>query len=337
MTLTSTAATIASTLSRFAMTRRRHLRAALTAGMVFLCLMPLAARQQSAKVTFKGIVRDARTDQPIAGAQVTLTNMTEPPSSSDARKPTAVNTNTNGEFAMSLDAQVRSGYRLSVGGNGYVRNETTLGMVPGETKDDIVVRMVQTASIRGHIGTTTGQPVAGISVQIQRRHYNDNGAITFTTVATTKTNDLGDYRAYFVTPGRYYVKAGPLGINLDDLFGFDYAGRQGRNEVTGNYPPTFFPGVVDASKAVAVELAHGADVRGIDFTVRPRTCRSRYHPCRRYCRHCLSGHIHHRSRQSRGTGRLEERFSDRHMDDWRNTRAFVQWRKASRTWSTLAE
>lgn len=270
MTQTTTDATIVSTLSRFVMTPRRHLRAALTAWVLFQCVMLLAARQQPAKVTVKGVVRDARTDQPIAGAQVTLTSLTPPPSSSGAAKPPAITTNSDGEFSLDTDIPVFGGYRFSVGSNGYVRHETTLYLNPGETRSAMVVRMAQTASISGHISTTIGQPVAGIRVQIQRRHYNNSGAITFTTVATIQTNDLGDYRAYWVTPGRYYVSTPPNSLVDGGAFGFDNAVRQGINGMRENYPQTFFPGVADVSKAVAVELAPGTDVRGIDFTMPPQ-------------------------------------------------------------------
>jgi hypothetical protein len=228
-------------------------------------------------VTVQGIVRDDATNDPITDARVTLSPQDSPtPSKEDL----VVDTGESGAFALELDLATFRGYRINVGKNGYARHEETLYLSPGQAKNDMVIRMARTASISGHISTTTGQAVAGISVQIQKKNYNYDGALTYSTVATTKTNDLGDYRAYAVTPGRYYVSAlGGRASILGAAFDFDYAFLQGINEIQENYPQTFFPGVSDASKAVALELKAGAEVRGIDLTMpkqnRPYSVRGR--------------------------------------------------------------
>jgi hypothetical protein len=79
--------------------------------------------------------------------------------------------------------------------------------------------------------------------------------------ATVETSDLGEYRAYWITPGRYYLSAwggsdGPLPWRFD-----------GRNGMLENYPETFFPGVTDISQARVVDLEEGADLRAVDFTL----------------------------------------------------------------------
>jgi hypothetical protein len=264
------AGTMAFTFSLLAMTRRRLFRDLLIAWMLFQCAAVGGARQQPSKATLQGVVRDAATNEPITEARVTLSPQI---SSTPPQPELTVDTDGNGEFTLEWEVAAFGGYRFNVAKNGYARHEATLYLSPGQIKNGMVVQMPRTGSISGHISTTTGQPVAGIDVQIQRRKYSEDGTMAFSTATITKTNELGDYRAYSVTPGRYYVSTRPplTGIgNAADAFSFDFSVRQGLNAVQENYPQTFFPGVSDVSKAVIVELAQGGEVRGIDFTMPPQ-------------------------------------------------------------------
>ena len=254
------------------MTLPRQFRTFLVSCTLLACVTLQAAAQEPAKAIVKGVVRLARNDEPIAGVRVTLTSTTTAPATRpDAVIPPAAvaTTDRNGEFAlMGVDA---GSYRFSAGMNGYVLYGSTFVVTAGQTKDDIVVRLMQTASISGHVSSQSGKPVAGLTVQLQRRIYNANGAVSFSTIATAQTNDLGDYRAYWVIPGRYFVTTKPgggTGLLIEDFAAnFDNATRRGVNDVPENYPQIFFPGVDDLSKAVAVDLTEGADIRGIDFTM----------------------------------------------------------------------
>ena len=141
-------------------------------------------------------------------------------------------------------------------------NGNAFGLTAGETKNDITILMMQTATISGHVSSETGKPVSGISVQIQQRFYSANGTVSYSTIATAQTNDLGDYRAYWVNPGRYYISTAKGGGNIITLLGdaaidFDNSVRRGMNNVSETYPQTFYPGVADISKASSVELEEG--------------------------------------------------------------------------------
>src|SRR5207253_2987107 len=80
--------------------------------------------------------------------------------------------------------------------------------------------------------------------------------------------DLGEYRLYWITPGKYFLRA-------------DYPAEQGGglrspNEFVGPaedaYVPSYYPGTSDPASASAIELLPGALMSAIDLTmVRTKT------------------------------------------------------------------
>jgi 5-hydroxyisourate hydrolase-like protein (transthyretin family) len=124
-----------------------------------------------------------------------------------------------------------------------------------------------TGTISGRIrDSLTGRPLAGISVALLRRDYSSTGQETLQSDVTVQTNDLGEYRMYWVKPGRYYVAA-------------DGTGRPSSfnsNAVHIKYGFSFYPGGDDIERATVVDIQSAGDVTGIDFTlVRPASYRIR--------------------------------------------------------------
>jgi protocatechuate 3,4-dioxygenase beta subunit len=239
---------------------------------IILWIAGSALSQDPAKAGIQGVVKLARTGEPIVGARVSLSSaapQTVPVRETNPTPLATATTDRDGKFM--LDGIEPGPYRFSVGNNGYVRYDSArIDLTAGQLMNDIVVRMTQTAAVSGRITSTNGKLVAGLSVQLLRRTYNASGIPTFSTIATVQTNDLGEYRAYWITPGRYFVSANGRGggVSIMDAGGeFDNAVQRNRNEVAETYPQTFFPGVADISQAYVVDLQEGVEVRGIDLSV----------------------------------------------------------------------
>jgi hypothetical protein len=139
------------------------------------------------------------------------------------------------------------------------RPGTPLNIVEGQVLKDVVFKLIPAGAVSGRITDATGEPIAGLNVQLVRSAYDQNGKRTFQTVDSARTNDRGEYRIYWVTSGRYFVKADPGPI---------FPGFPGRNEVVEpGYVLTFYPSTTDASTAVSIEVQPGAELSAVDFSV----------------------------------------------------------------------
>jgi len=157
-------------------------------------------------------------------------------------------------------------YRVSVSLNGYVKQEygqhgfsgqgTTLTLTRGEAMKDMVVRLTRAGNIYGRITDDSGQPAAGVPMQLIKVSYNQGGMRTFQTAGTARTNDRGEYRLYWLTPGRYYLAAGtPQGPPSGSAPG----GNPSPNESGDTYVFTYYPGTMDLSRATSIEVKPGSE------------------------------------------------------------------------------
>jgi len=176
-------------------------------------------------------------------------------------------------------------YKVMFSGSGYAKQDygqRTIGaggvpltLSPGQSKADIVMRMVAVGAVSGRIRDAAGQPAAGVPVQLFRFTYDDTGKKTVQRVTTARTDDLGDYRMYYLSPGRYYMSAGnPPGQNNQQngfptgleglMFGGGYSTQ---NRVPQSYTITYYPGAASENSAAPIDVQSGADLRGIDLVV----------------------------------------------------------------------
>jgi 5-hydroxyisourate hydrolase-like protein (transthyretin family) len=208
--------------------------------------------------SIEGIVVRLGTNEPIEDARVLLMKAI------DDRAIPAVMTGRDGKFTFT-DLTAGS-YRLSFASNGYVRQEfgqrvfpgkgTPIDLRDGQQMNGIVVRMTPTGTVSGRIQDTDGNVLSGVTVQLMRYGYDAEGRQILRSFGKVRTNDLGEYRLYFVTPGRYYLSAGHLRESL------------GSNEPRETYIAAFYPGAADPRNARLIEVAPGAEIRGVDVTLK---------------------------------------------------------------------
>src|SRR6185295_18373141 len=132
----------------------------------------------------------------------------------------------------------------------------------------------------GRIRDANGRPAVGILVQLLHAVYNSAGQKSFQAVGSGKTDDRGEYRVYWVTPGRYYVAAGSSQLSAGtamETIRYTTTSAPGVTTITSNaasspnevagerYPTTFFPGVTDVSAGSVIEVPSGSDLSGVDF------------------------------------------------------------------------
>jgi hypothetical protein len=167
----------------------------------------------------------------------------------------AVTTERDGRFVVpNLE---EGGYRVTISMNGYVRQEYGQRVFPGqgipltlgrgEVLKDLVVNLTQTGAVNGRIIDNNGQPAANVPVQLIRASYNATAQRIFTTAGRATTNDRGEYRIFWIAPGRYYVAAGTA------------PGDGSASTQLDNYVFTFYPGTQDVSRASMLDVKAGSE------------------------------------------------------------------------------
>src|SRR3954470_9687155 len=178
---------------------------------------PQPSQQTTPTASIEGAVVRSGTTAGISRAKVTLT----PSQSSVAGQ--AVIVDADGKFAFRNLAAGQ--YRLSAAKDGYVSSEygqrgpngsgVAITLTAQQHATDIRIGMTSTGAIGGRIVNRYGGPVGNASVQALRYTYQ-NGRRVLNAAQTARTNDRGEYRLFWMTPGQYIVSAQPAEqINLD--------------------------------------------------------------------------------------------------------------------------
>jgi hypothetical protein len=196
------------------------------------------------KGSIEGVVLRQGTNEPVADVRVSLSDHESP-----------VITKEDGKFSFKDIEPFAHTYRLIFSANGYVRREygSALDLSAGQALTGLVVRLTPTGSVTGRLQNSDNKPLSGVTVQLLRPGYDSSGKRVLRKFGTAQTNDLGEYRLYFLTPGTYYLSAAPLPD------GRELYSSVGRNEFRETYAPLLYPR--------PIEVQPGVTTRGIDLTL----------------------------------------------------------------------
>jgi hypothetical protein len=258
--------------------------------LIFVLAAPALA-QQLVTGSIQGVVSRAGTDEPLSKATVEIRG-------DDSSTPPLHTTTTESDGRFLIPDVTPGRYRVVVTRPGYVRR--TLGVtVSGGQREDVRAPLTQTAAISGRVYSANGEPIGNVDVAALRPSYLDGHRI-LTPVQIVRTNDRGEYRLFWLPPGRYYVSAthpdakGPAERMIEvigvGIFSGDGArprfnlvrstgdpaadGRPGfepglETQPQERYMPVYFPGTIAEQGASALDLSGGADAGGVDIALAP--------------------------------------------------------------------
>ena len=223
--------------------------------------LPLALAAQTKPdglCSLSGQVSNASTGEPVRRALVVLRRTDMSPGATTIQVPQSATTDAAGRFAMAGITPVK--YRLSAERNGFIvmqygargpgKAGTLLTLEAGQKSSDLTMRLTPHGVIAGRVLDEDGEPVSGVDVQVTRMQYMQ-GRKQMARAGGGSTNDLGEYRVFGLTPGRYYVsatsRANPVQPQAED-----------------QYVTTWFPRTADAAAAASIDLAPGMQLRNID-------------------------------------------------------------------------
>src|SRR5262249_47592589 len=127
-----------------------------------------------------------------------------------------------------------------------------------QTARSTVFRLTPGGTVSGRVTGTSGEPLVNIEVSLLRSTYDPDGRKTLQQRATGQTNDRGEYRIFWVTPGQYVLSAvsskrpipgAPLNPGV----------------FSNKYPRTFYRAASDVGSAITIEVQPAAELSGLDF------------------------------------------------------------------------
>jgi hypothetical protein len=144
--------------------------------------------------------------------------------------------------------------------------------------------MALTGTITGRVTDAEGQPMGHVRVSALSALVQ-NGRRYLTVIGATHTDDRGEYRLFWLSPGRYYVAARPEDLQRRSVpLVSTPPGRAYTNEVASapivarRRTPTgevieettglvYYGGALDPDRARPIEIAPGASFTGADITL----------------------------------------------------------------------
>ena len=273
--------------------------------------------------TVEGVVVKLGTREPLSGARVQLERerdeirVDQSPDQLGGAPPLpeshfAATTGPDGRFA--IEHVPPGSYRLyAFQSGGYVPAEygqhsprgrgTIFDLVAGQKMTDVQLALTPTGSISGRVYDRDGEPAGRAIVQALRPYYRD-GTRALTIVQSVLTNDRGQYRLFWLPPGRYYVtaKSGQEQIAPPTATGFGAIGSgvriteparsvtfeqassplvRNRTLATGEvieeiHVPVYYPGTTDPVTAAGIDLRLGGNADGMDISVSAGSVRTHH-------------------------------------------------------------
>jgi len=218
---------------------------------------PASAKPGAQSYTLDGVVVNALTGKPISGATAQITG----------RSPVFALSGPDGRFHFEniKHAQVS----LEVEKQGYFWEKTPSQLFTGFIRTvnlggespQVIVKFVPAAEITGRLVDSDGQPVANFFVRLFRS-YVWEGLKIARIRSPAVTNSQGGFRFDWLTPGTYYLRAGPGGTYMGYV-------RPGLPRIPDqkSYPVTYYGGGRDLKSASPITVGFGQEVK-VHFQIR---------------------------------------------------------------------
>jgi carboxypeptidase family protein len=177
-------------------------------------------------------------------------------------------TNASGQFSFH-DLEPGT-YMLRASAEGYAQQDynprpgapsgmtASITLTADQTARGNVFRLTPGGTVSGRVTGSSGQPLVNIEVSLLRSSYDLDGRKTLQQRGQAQTNDRGEYRMFWITPGRYYLSAVSSNRPLPGV-PFNPSGPNNR------YPRTFYPTAADVDSAVPIEIQPAVELGGLDF------------------------------------------------------------------------
>ena len=271
-------------------------------------IFALIALLQAPAAAVEGTITKPGGGEPMAGAKVTLF-------AADPESKAQISVTSEDDGRFSFAAVPQGNYTLRVESSRYGSvafgqrrpdgPASILSLSAGQRLTGLQISMFPTGAIAGRITGRNGEPVVRASVHAYQNAYRD-GKRTLVPIQSTTANDLGEYRLFWLPPGKYFVAAtlgesgvfspyGPgvqapdEGIHLTmSPTGERLVQRVVRDSFTGGvirrllddgtvqeeaWIPMYYPGTTEPRDATPLDVAAGATMNGVNIAIAPSPVR----------------------------------------------------------------
>src|SRR5262245_33656 len=223
--------------------------------------------QDPEKARLEGIVLNSATGEPLRKTRLTWRmNVAAVKDEGTPQSPQSTYTVTSDATGRFEFANVDPGdYQLTVNHDGFAqvrlgnlgngRKSEPILLSRAGRKTDFRIKMVPYGAIAGVLLDEDGDPIRNLHVSAMRYRYTTNGR-ELREEKGAESNDLGEYRIFDLPAGRYMIKVNPRQFRFDG--GIDEK----------SYGSVFYPGVTQASSAIAQDVAPGQQLRGLTLNLR---------------------------------------------------------------------
>jgi protocatechuate 3,4-dioxygenase beta subunit len=216
----------------------------------------------------EGTVVSATTGEPLKKAHVFLH-----PLGQQNGIPYGTTTDSAGHFL--LDGIDPGRYSFLASRNGFIAQEyspkgdprqtTSLTLAPGQKLKEIVFKLIPQAVMSGRVLDEDGEPVAEAQVRVSAFVYQ-RGKRQLSGQNEASTNDLGEFRLYGLSPGKYVISATrqswEQGVPERTV-----GAAQAVQSAQEGYATTYYPHSTNPENAAPIEITAGAQVSGINISL----------------------------------------------------------------------
>ncbi len=221
------------------------------------------AKPRVSLVALEGSVVNAQGGEPIRKATIQAI--------ADARgqgQPAVYSGQTDSEGNFRIESMSPGRYRVYVERTGFIdvdrhrrRSEgEEVTLEAGKPVSDLVLRVIPAGAISGRVLDEDGDPIPNVGVTVLRRAYVSCRP-QLDSDGSERTNDIGEYRVGGLMPGKYFISVNPLPSYSTSS---DKTERSTKPEMS--YTTTYYPGVIDAAQASALDL-HAGETVPVDFSL----------------------------------------------------------------------
>jgi len=209
------------------------------------------------------------TAEPLRKVRLTLMSL-----EGGARQAYAGATDAEGKFTLPkvepgryrLSAEKVGFVRQSYGSTGVAQMGTTLNLQPRQEMRDIVFKMIPQGVIIGRVLDEEGDPMPTVQIMVTSAR-TQGGRRQQMPAGSGMSNDIGEYRVAGLSPGRYFLSA--VARQREGMMPAVVTVTSTAESDEG-YGTVYFPGTHDPAGATPIQIAAGAELRGVDLRLMKR-------------------------------------------------------------------